>query len=191
MICLPKMDEVRAIERQVLDCGGKIATMTLYFHFSSNIPIQSVISNSKLKVRLQQFNNSYTVDHWDTTCGKLCAKVFTNGFQMTGGKSYNNVACFMQSICDNLVVNVNRVDIQMINAVIHTGKELLLQELYDKCVRRDMTVSYDRDVYSGLKLKLEGVTLLWFSSGKVIIAGIKSKTALIHAYKSIHHLSKL
>lgn len=186
------MDYIQTIEKMVQDYQGKIATMTLYFHFSKTISIENVVSNSRLKVRhAKKFNNSYTVEHWDKQCGRLCAKIFTNGFQMTGGKSFDAVACFMQNICESLCVKVERVNIQMINAVIHTGKETLLQELYDRCIKRGMTVSYDRDVYSGLKLKIEGVTLLWFSSGKVIIAGIKTETALYHAYKTIHDLTNL
>lgn len=131
------------------------------------------------------FRNSLSVI-FDTLTRRVCVKVFRNGkLQITGCKTLCDTLelatkfCSLYYILSDTNVHVVSSDIHMYNIIFNLNKSINLDQLHNDLKKNNHTSIYNRDIYSGIKIKqsiAEGtkpLTVLGFSSGNFILAGLK------------------
>lgn len=153
------------------------------------IPGQKKNKKSKFKA----FFNSLAISFcMEGVKGSIVAKVFASGVHVTGCKSVesceNVLKCLLFIInkcCGDVYEGGETAfaivshQIQMINILCCLAdKHIPLMDLYDSlCSREDCVCLYDRESYSGLRIKwsdgVRSLTLLCFQSGKIICTGAK------------------
>ena len=115
---------------------------------------------------------------------KVCIKSFSNGkLQVTGCNTVVEAAqivdrfCMLLKECGLPLLTTLEISVQMFNVCFQLEKRVNLADLQNYLRQRNVTCFYDRDVYSGIKIKQETgaskLTILGFSSGNFILAGMK------------------
>lgn len=148
--------------------------------------------DSRKRKIAKSFNNSVTVVKV-VDGRKQCAKLFRNGtLHVTGCKSLNDSLEVGGDMCKALgcilgvkEIRVSEYKVLMTNIVVNMksffydqGGFLDLSKIKQELERFGITSSYDRNIYPGIKVKIHkdkgGVcTILGFSSGNFILAGLK------------------
>jgi TATA-box binding protein (TBP) (component of TFIID and TFIIIB) len=134
------------------------------------------------------FHNSVTVE---IGVSKVCAKIFKSGAQICGCKCLEHVTTTVRMLENMLNCNVVDCKVHLFNLVYKLGITLNLAKLCETLSVTDgVRVNYNRDEYSGLKVKanVDGKTcsLLVFSSGNIIISGCINEKQLRSMYDLIH-----
>lgn len=187
------------LETCVLDRGGKISTSSVYIQFSSEIDMKILPDLFEIRVpgtkknrrsNYNNFQNSITV----VFNKSLCAKIFKSGAQICGCKSLDNVKKACLAICEKLEVRVAESKIHLFNVNYKIGHNIDLFKIFEK-LKDQLIVSYDRDEYSGLKIKVpldeRHLTGLLFASGSMILTGCKSKSDLLRLYNLTDQIKSL
>jgi TATA-box binding protein (TBP) (component of TFIID and TFIIIB) len=182
-----------------------ISTMTIMITLSLNLlDIEAIVNNKNKdyipnnyyirvpgekknkKKNFRSFKNSISIIFESLTRRKVCVKVFRNGkLQITGESSISNTIeiantfCRLYSSVTDSKVHVLRHDIHMFNIIFNLKKSLNLSQLYIDLKNKGYQAIYNRDIYSGIKIKKpmtdrhKPLTVLGFSSGNFILAGLK------------------
>lgn len=187
------------LEACVLKHGGNISTSSVYIAFSNQVDLKTLpelfetrVPGSKKNKRsiYNNFQNSTTV----VFNKSLCAKIFRNGAQICGCKNVGNVKEACLAICDRLDVSVTDGKIHLFNVNYKIGWKLDLFTMFENLKEKHI-VSYDRDEYSGLKIKVSAdkryLTGLLFASGSMILTGCKSESDLLILYNLIDEIKSL
>lgn len=129
----------------------------------------------------KSFYNQITIQYKDTTTKSI--KIFSNGkLQITGITSLNEaseVANLIGSIL-NTVFDCNRyavtsLEIGMINTNFSFGRKIDIITLRDILNSfPNVSIDYEPDVYPGLKIKYNKSSIFIFTTGNVLITGVKS-----------------
>lgn len=187
------------LETCVVEHGGKISTSSVYVEFSSDVDLTILADLFEIRVpgskknkrsNYNNFQNSTTV-----VFGKsLCAKIFKSGAQICGCKNIDNVKDACVGMCDKLNVKIKDSKIHLFNVNFKLGSPVDLFDMFTK-LKDKMLVSYDRDEYSGLKIKIpvgsRHLTGLLFASGSMILTGCKSKSDLLSLYNLADQIKSL
>lgn len=141
------------------------------------------------------FYNQVTMRH-----GTKSIKVFNNGsMHVTGCKTPVDFLRVTTAVCrlmndtagieptpGHSHVFVTDFQVQMINLNFSAETRLYLQSLQKVCIGAGHAASYDADVYPGLNIKFDiedhRVTVLAFTSGKIIITGARTVPHIQQAY---------
>ena len=129
----------------------------------------------------KSFYNQVTIQYKDTTTKSI--KIFSNGkLQITGITSLNEATAVSKLITDILNVSfstekfsVTSLEIGMINTNFSFGRKLDIISLRDVLNdHENITIDYEPDVYPGLKIKYYNSSIFIFTTGNVLITGVKS-----------------
>lgn len=129
----------------------------------------------------KSFYNQITIQYRDTTTKSI--KIFSNGkLQITGITSLNeatNVANLIVQILtkvfDKSDYTVTSLEIGMINTNFSFGRKIDIIQLRVILNQHENTViDYEPDVYPGLKIKFHKTSIFIFTTGNVLITGVKS-----------------
>jgi TATA-box binding protein (TBP) (component of TFIID and TFIIIB) len=192
--------------------NAKVSTITYAFQLSKRIPLDDVIdmfendkdkwnsvwvgigTNAVLRVpgskktkkkTFRSFKNSLSI-----LFNKVCVKVFLNGkCQITGCASIhqnvqyiNMLIAFCKECLDIGEVRVVHQDLHMFNIIFNIHKSIKLMDLHKRMLSMKIVSLYNRDIYSGIKIKVpkwgsknKYSTMLGFSSCNFILAGMKTK----------------
>ena len=189
--------EYQIMEDIVSRNGGSVSTSSVYCKFDKTIVVNDTL-NSKFKIRIpgskknrkslyQNFQNSLTADYH--THG--CVKIFKSGCQICGCKNFTSVQYIINDLETKLSVSMQKFHIHLFNVVVRIKKDLDLEFIQSKF--KDYEMSYDRNVYSGLKMYFyhgeKKLTCLIFSSGSIILTGCKDGKHLESLYKIVEKIS--
>lgn len=191
--------EYEDLETCVLEKGGKISTSSVYIEFDEAVDLKILPDLFAIRVpgtkknrrsNYNNFQNSMTVVFKKS----LCAKVFKSGSQICGCKSLDDIREACLALCDKLNISIKCAKIHLFNVNYKIGKEIDLFDMFRK-LKETLVVSYDRDEYSGLKIKIpmddRHLTGLLFASGSMILTGCKSRSDLVRLYSLTNQIKSL
>jgi TATA-box binding protein (TBP) (component of TFIID and TFIIIB) len=138
------------------------------------------------------FYNQITINYEENTTKSI--KIFSNGrLQMTGITSYNEakyaanviIKIIKDSIDESANINASKFEIALINSNFSFKNHLDILKL--RTYITDCKVDYKPDVYPGLKIRhiSTGASIFLFSTGNVVITGVKSITSIQKAFMHI------
>jgi len=178
-----------------------------FFTQPENELIEWSIETSKRRKKLEQsdekttFYNQTTLRFRDITQKSI--KIFRNGrLQMTGITSMYegiDVALRVANVLENtegtldmseeIKLKIHNINIGMINTNFSLKMGINLQALLRLCLQEEIKVTYDPDVYPGLKVKLmPSGKVFVFGTGKVVITGAKDLEDIIYAYTKLNEI---
>jgi len=184
----------------IADIGVSVDIEALNKNFSSPIyPICSIkrtkkhheYETTKRGKKKLSFYNQITINYTDHTTKSI--KIFSNGrLQMTGLTSLNEakvsvelmIGIIQKSTNKFTEITASKFEIALINSNFSFKRSINIVKL--RPLITDCKVDYKPDVYPGLKIKHNstGASIFLFSTGNVVITGVKSlrsiKAALIH-----------
>lgn len=188
------------LEACVLEYGGKISTSSVYIQFSDSVDLKILPELFEIRVAGTKKNKRSTYNNFQNSTTvvfnkSLCAKVFKTGAQICGCKSVCNVRDACLKISEKLCVDIVESKIHLFNVNYKIGRNVDLFDMFQK-LKDKMIVSYDRDEYSGLKIKVpvddnRHLTGLLFASGSIILTGCKSKADLEKLYNLVDQIKSL
>ena len=133
------------------------------------------------------FFNQITISFKDGNQKSI--KIFTNGkLQMTGitsfveGMKISSMLAESISACIHTPILVKDLYIGMINSDFCFRKRVKMRLSCEILRNMSWTVSYEPDTYPGLKIKFQGVSILIFETGNVIITGGKTLNGIRDAF---------
>tara|TARA_B110000977_G_C11091322_1_gene497055 strand:- start:4376 stop:5131 length:756 start_codon:yes stop_codon:yes gene_type:complete len=154
------------------------------------------IETKRGKMR-KSFYNQVTIQYIDITTKSI--KLFSNGkLQITGITSLieaNKVAELMQNVLNSTFgiedFKVSAGQIGMINTNFSFGFKLDIIQLRSILKEKDgVRIEYEPDVYPGLKMKYNKTSVFIFTTGNVLITGVKTleeiQEALIYVVESTY-----
>lgn len=185
--------------------NARVSTMTVLVELSTDdLNIENIIENSNnhatainftiripgnkknKKQNIKSFKNSLSII-FEFKSRKICVKVFSNGkLHITGCHSVSDTLsvatlfCTLYHSIEGVHIIPTSHDIHMYNIIFSLNKSVSLINLHNNLKKAGHTSIYNRDVYSGIKIKKEvstktkPLTILGFSSGNFILAGLKS-----------------
>jgi TATA-box binding protein (TBP) (component of TFIID and TFIIIB) len=129
----------------------------------------------------KSFYNQITIQYKDTTTKSI--KIFSNGkLQITGITSLNEasevanlITGILNTVFDCDKYAVTSLEIGMINTNFSFGRKIdiiTLREMLN--VFPNVSIDYEPDVYPGLKIKYYKSSIFIFTTGNVLITGVKS-----------------
>jgi TATA-box binding protein (TBP) (component of TFIID and TFIIIB) len=167
----------------------RVTTMTIVAKIVSPINIQQFYCDNKLNQKnidgdlyienkeikcnkkgqlIKSFRNQITFKSQTRRCN---IKLFTNGLQMTGIKSYDDIEHFTKEISKRIEREISDIKMVMINILFKfRDSRLHLYDLYDKFEDSYLETHYTPEIYPGLKLKMNSATALIFATGSVIVS---------------------
>ena len=139
------------------------------------------------------FYNQITINYTDHTTKSI--KVFSNGrLQMTGITSMNEARYAANVVIDILSSieeyeerpHAKQFDIVLVNSNFSFKNSLNIIKIKSMLDRNIFKVEYKPDVYPGLKIKhTNGASIFLFSTGNVVITGVKS---IRHVREAFEHI---
>lgn len=155
------------------------------------------------KQNIKSFKNSLSII-FEYKSRKICVKVFSNGkLHVTGCHSVADTLSVATLFC-TLYYSVEGVsirpishDVHMYNIIFSLDKSVNLNSLHNNLKKAGHVSIYNRDVYSGIKIKKEvptkakPLTILGFSSGNFIFAGLKTADDIGHLKDITDFLSRI
>jgi len=140
----------------------------------------------------KSFYNQITIQYTDHTTKSI--KVFSNGkLQMTGITSLNEaytvanmVKNLLNTVFDTSDFQIINLDIGMINTNFSFGRNLdiiALREILN--TGPNTSIDYEPDVYPGLKIKYFKTSIFIFTTGNVLITGVKSLEEVNDAFSFV------
>lgn len=169
------------------------------FKFAVRIPG----SKKNKKQNIKSFKNSVSII-FEYKSRKICVKVFSNGkLHITGCHSVADTLSVATMFCalyhsiEGVSIRPISHDIQMFNVIFSLEKSVSLTSLHNNLIKVGHTSIYNRDVYSGIKIKKEvpskskPLTVLGFSSGNFILAGLKCPDNIAHLKDITDFLSRI
>jgi TATA-box binding protein (TBP) (component of TFIID and TFIIIB) len=140
----------------------------------------------------KSFYNQVTIQYKDITTKSI--KLFSNGkLQITGITSLNeatSVAHLMETILNTTFCvedyKVTSIEIGMINTNFSFGRKLDIINLRTILSKHpNVKIEYEPDVYPGLKMKYDKTSVFIFTTGNVLITGVKSLEEIQEALKYV------
>ena len=185
----------------IADLGVTIDIESLNKNFTSTTyPICSIkrtkkhheYETTKRGKKKLSFYNQITITYVDHTTKSI--KIFSNGrLQMTGITSLNEakyaantiIQIIKNSVDSEADINASKFEIALINSNFSFKNNLNIVKL--RPLIKDCKVEYKPDVYPGLKIKHNstGASIFLFSTGNVVITGVKSLTSIREAFTHI------
>jgi TATA-box binding protein (TBP) (component of TFIID and TFIIIB) len=176
----------------LVDCDNitpsDLVISTITFLFLTTIASINIENITQLFTSTTRMRNCVIYKFHITEKRKCAIKIFRNGkFHITGCKS----ACEAMRILSNILLSIDPTatitdfQVQMINSNFHFQRAIDLYELAKIFQLRQEPYNYNKDHHHAFRFKCEGVSVLVFMSGSVIITGAKSSDTLLAAYKKI------
>lgn len=140
----------------------------------------------------KSFYNQVTIQYNDITTKSI--KLFSNGkLQITGITSLNeasDVSRLMEKILnttfDTTTFKVTSIEVGMINTNFSFGKRIDIIQLRTILNKySNVSISYEPDVYPGLKMKYDKTSVFIFTTGNVLITGVKTLNEIQDALKFV------
>lgn len=137
----------------------------------------------------KSFYNQISIQYRDTTTKSI--KIFSNGkLQITGITSLNEASTvgsliekILNTAFDVEEYKVTTLEIGMINTNFSFGHRLdiiCMRDILNKI--ENVNIDYEPDVYPGLKIKYNKSSIFIFTTGNVLITGVKSLEEVKQAF---------
>lgn len=191
---------INDLEQCVKKCQGIISTISIYIKFNKEIDKNELPQLFNLKIPGEKKNRRAIYNNFENSNtakfhGRTCAKIFKNGAQICGCKQWEDIDDISKIMRSKLEVDIDSASVHLFNCVVDTAEHINLEEIKDKAKILGLFCAYDREEYSGLRIKKEispkrYLTCLMFSSGKVILTGCKQACEFELLYDILKSLIK-
>lgn len=178
-------------EDTIYDHISKIPFKACITTITSYVYVDNIINVDMLKTHIQNrkvFHNSVHIKHH---LG-FGIKIFRTGIHITGCKRFEQIDDVVAYVGNMLLevcqtgLQVARKEIQLVNIMFDMSHHVCLEGLWHVVTNVGMVARYDRETYAGIKIKINGATVLGFSSGKFMICGLKQHHNLLEIFETFY-----